>query len=59
MQIAEIDNNDEIQKIQKVNKGISKLFTYINQEKTSIGAISRKYNFEEIELRGKIVTKDK
>lgn len=37
----------------KTNNSITKFFTYINREKPSIGAITRKYNFEEIQLRGK------
>lgn len=54
-----IDTNATIKNNSKLNKGISKLCTYIKQENTSIGAISMKYNFEEIELRGEIVTKEK
>ena len=37
----------------KTNNSITELFTYINQERPSIAAITRKYNFEEIELKGK------
>lgn len=37
----------------KTSNSITKFFTYINREKPSIGAITRKYNFEEIQLRGK------
>lgn len=35
----------------KTSNSITKFFTYINREKPSIGAITRKYNFEEIELK--------
>lgn len=35
----------------KTNNTITKFFTYINREKPSIAAITRKYNFEEIELK--------
>lgn len=58
MQTTKISNKT-IQGNQRPTKGISKLFTYIKQENTSIGAISMKYNFEEIELRGKLETKEK
>lgn len=37
----------------KTNNSITKFFTYINREKPSIAAITRKYNFEEVQLRGK------
>lgn len=37
----------------KTNNSITKFFTYINREKPSIAAITRKYNFEEIQLKGK------
>ncbi|MCI8832748.1 MAG: hypothetical protein HFJ19_00855 [Clostridia bacterium] len=35
----------------KTSNTITKFFTYINREKPSIAAITRKYNFEEIELK--------
>ncbi|MCI8961890.1 MAG: hypothetical protein HFJ18_03090 [Clostridia bacterium] len=35
----------------KTSNTITKFFTYINREKPSISAITRKYNFEEIELK--------
>ena len=35
----------------KTSNTITKFFTYINREKPSISAITRKYSFEEIELK--------
>ena len=58
VQIAEISSetskNENVATIQKANKGITDLFTFINEERPTIGAICRKYDFENIELRGKL-----
>lgn len=58
IQIAEISSetskNETVEKIQKANKGLTNFFTYVNEEHPTIGAICRKYNFEDIELRGKL-----
>lgn len=57
MQIAELSTetttNENVEKIQKANKKISEFFNYVNEENPSIGAISRKYNFENIQLKRK------
>lgn len=58
IQIAEISSetakNETVEKIQKANKGITSLFTFVNEERPTIGAICRKYGFEDIQLRGKL-----
>lgn len=58
IQIAEISSettkNETVEKIQKANKGITELFAYVNEEHPTIGAICRKYDFENVELRGKL-----
>ncbi len=52
MQIAELSSettkNETVVQIQKANKDITEFFTYVNEENPAIGAICRKYNFEEI-----------
>lgn len=62
MQIAEISSettaNESVEKIQKANKSITELFSYVNNEEPTIGAITVKYDFENIQLRGKLKTKD-
>lgn len=58
IQIAEISSettkNETVEKIQKAKKEITNFFTYVNEEHPTIGAICRKYDFENIELRGKL-----
>ncbi len=45
--------NENVRDIQKSNKEITELFKYVNEEKPTIGGISRKYGFEKILLRKK------
>ncbi len=58
MQIAELSSettgNDTVAKVQKANKGITEFFKYVNEENPTIGEITRKYDFEKIQLKRKI-----
>ena len=58
MQIAELSSettaNETVEKVQKANKGITEFFKYVNEENPTIGAITRKYDFEKIQLKKKI-----
>ena len=58
MQIAELSSettaNETVAKVQRAKKGITEFFKYVNEENPTIGAISRKYDFEKIQLKKKI-----
>lgn len=51
MQVAKRMEDELNIETQKPKRSITKFFNYVNEGKPSIGAITRKYKFEEIQLR--------
>lgn len=50
---SETAKSETVESIQLADKKISEFFNYVNNENPSIGAICRKYKFEEINLKTK------
>ncbi len=57
--VSETVVNGNSKKTKKTKSSITEFFTYINRDKPSIASITRKYRFEEIQLKGKTITNDK
>lgn len=62
MEIAEISSeitkNESVKERQRAKKEITQFFTYVNEQNPTMGAIAGKYNFADIQLRGRLRERD-